>query len=232
MPGRPVSHAYAVWAPDNDHLAYMSRPQSQFEVVRGSMHEPETEVLARSPGLLIPFDWSADGRLLMCVTYDAATKFDIGAIRLGGTDRTLMPIVTTRFNDAMPRLSPDQRWLAFTSDETGRHELYVQRFPRATTKWQVSTTGGGFPAWRADGRELFFVSADQRLMAVSFDADRPNVRRGTPHPLFTLPLRIATPNSPYTATPDGQRFIVNAQARNPRHSAQFLVLNWPALLRP
>jgi len=69
-------------------------------------------------------------------------------------------------------------------------------------------------------------------MAVSFDADRPNVRRGTPHPLFTLPLRIATPNSPYTATPDGQRFIVNAQARNPRHSAQFLVLNWPALLRP
>ena len=90
MPGRPVSHAYAVWAPDSNHMAYMSRPQSRFEVVRGSMHESETEVLARSPGLLIPFDWSADGRLLLCVTYDAATKFDIGAIPLGGTDRTLI----------------------------------------------------------------------------------------------------------------------------------------------
>ncbi len=232
MPGRPVSHAYAVWAPDSKHMAYMSRPGGRFEVVRGSMHESETEVLARSAGLLIPFDWSADGRLLFCTVYDATTKFDIGAIPLDGSDRTLIPIVKSRFNDGMPRLSPDQRWLAFSSDESGRFEIFVQRFPNPATRWQVSANGGEFPAWRADGRELFFVSSDLRLMAVSFDADRPEVRRGTPHPLFTLPMRSRTLSLPYAATPDGQRFIVNVQAPNPKEWASFLVLNWPDLLRP
>ena len=232
MPSRPVSHTYAIWAPDSDHMAYMSRPGGPFEVVRGSMHESETEVLARSPGVLIPFDWSADGRLLLCVTYDAATRFDISAIRLDSADRALVPIVKSRFNDAMPRLSPDQRWLAFTSDETGRHEIYVQRFPRAAMKWQVSANGGEFPAWRADGRELFFVSPDLRLMAVSFDADGPEMRHATPHPLFNLPQRIRSTNPPYAVTADGQRFIVAVHAQNPRNSASFVVLNWPDLIRP
>jgi Tol biopolymer transport system component len=232
MPDRPVSNLYVAWAPDSEHLAYPSRTSAgPFEIVSGSMQEAKTDVLERSPGVLVPFDWSTDGRFLLCTSYDTTTKYDIEAIRIDGVNRARVPIVRTGFNEAGPRLSPDQQWMAFASDESGRVETYVQRFPNAAMKWQVSTGGGAHPAWRADGRELFFVSADLRLMAVSFAGRGVDFRPSPPQALFSLPADVRSNASPFAVTPDGQRFILVTPDRpsaNPGRT--FLVLNWPALL--
>jgi hypothetical protein len=113
-----------------------------------------------------------------------------------------------------PRISPNGKWVAYTSTQSGRSEVYVQRFPPGQGKWQISTIGGAEPAWRADGKELFFVCGDQ-LIAMQVRTDTEVFEPGAPRPLFGLHLESTTRRSRYQPASNGKRFLVNRPIEAP-----------------
>ena len=134
------------------------------------------------------------------------------------------------FNARGGRLSPDGRWLAYSSNESGRYEVYVVPYPGPGGKWQVSTAGGGSLQWRADGKELFFQGADQSIMAVDVRAGA-TFELGVPKPLF----RMALTRGPYmgyrwAVSRDGQRFLVNTPSGAAAAGHLIVVTNWTAEL--
>jgi Tol biopolymer transport system component len=149
-----------------------------------------------------------------------------------------MPEMTTSLFLKAPSLvrngqfSPDGKWVAYASNETGKWEIYVTSFPEAQGKWQVSTAGGEQPHWRGDGKELFFLSSDSKMMAVpvttgaKFDA-------GVPVPLFQVTPRQQISSRDqfvYDVTRDGQRFLILTPLKNAESQPMSVVLNWPAML--
>jgi hypothetical protein len=136
---------------------------------------------------------------------------------------------TTRFSEIHVALSPDGRWLAYASDETGRYEVYVRSFPQPGSRFQISTGGGWEPRWRDNGRELFFLAPERRLMAVPVEAGNPP-RFGVPRLLFPTrtPLNPHAYRRNYDVAPGGERFLINTLSEDtPRPSIE-VVLNWQA----
>lgn len=196
------------------------------------------DVLLRSSGLgprdsgnLFPTDWSRDGRFILFHAPYAETSYDIFALPMTG-DRKPRAFIRTRGADLHARFSPDGKWVAYSSAESGRHQIYVQPFPDAKGRWQISTDGGSEPRWRGDGREIFFLGADRRMMAVPVST-QPTFQHGAAAALFTT--RVADFANPYRTsydvTPDGQRFLINEAADDATQPAISMVVNWHALLK-
>ena len=158
----------------------------------------------------------------------AETGWDIWALPLGG-DKKPFPIVTTNFDELWATFSPDGRYVAYQSNESGRSEIAVQEFPEARNKWQVSTDGGGQSFWRGDGRELFYRSGS-RLMSVPVEAGE-TFTAGTPAPLFQARFAAVTIRGHYRPTPDGQRFLVLSPLGRDALQPASVVLNWTAALK-
>ncbi len=211
------------WTPDGKSVAFVSNmegPRNLFwQHANGS---GGLERLSTSQDLQIPSSWSPDGQSLAFTDLNAATGFDIWVLRLG--DRKAQPFLQTQFNEREPQFSPDGRWIAYSSDESGRYEIYVQPFPGPGGKWQISTDGGREVLWNRNGRELFYRNRS-KLMAVPITT-QPNFSAGTPKALFEgdyqmLPAQ-STPN--YDVSADGQRFLMLKAVEQP---AQInVVLNW------
>ena len=144
-------------------------------------------------------------------------------------DRKPIPVVKTKFNELFATFSPDGKYIAYHSNESGRPEIYVQEFPEARNKWQVSTEGGTQAFWRADGRELFYRNAGQ-LMAVPVDAGS-TFNVGTPQALFETRFAAITVRGLYRPTADGQRFLVLAPLARDAEQPASVVLNWTAALK-
>ena len=140
-----------------------------------------------------------------------------------------IPVVRTPFNELWPTFSPDGRFIVYQSNESGRAEIYVQTFPNAAGKWQVSTAGGIDPSWRSDGKEIFYRTADQKVMAVDVQAGE-TFQAGIPRLLF--PARVPPGNfrNRYAATADGQRFLFVAPLGRESMTPTTVVLNWFAEL--
>jgi len=181
--------------------------------------------LTTSDDLQTPNSWSPDGKLLAFNEITPSRGIGVSVLRL--SDRKAQPILQTPFNESAPRFSPDGRWLAYVSDESGRYEIYVQPYPGPGGKWQISTEGGTEPAWNSNGRELFYRSGD-KMMAVDI-ATQPGFAAGKPRMLFEgqyQPTPVTFPN--YDVSPDGQRFLMlkpveQAQAAPTQIN---VVLNW------
>jgi Tol biopolymer transport system component len=169
-----------------------------------------------------PTDWSSDGRFVLYTS-----NGDVWALPLAG-DHTLIPVAQTAFREGGGRFSPDGRWIAYQSNETGRAEIYVQPFPGPGPKSKVSSGGGVIPEWRADGRELFYLAPDDQLMAVSIAFGTETTRYSKPIALFTLPPTPKTvelrQGAQYSAMADGQHFLVNKILVEPPPIT--LLLNW------
>src|SRR5262249_14281473 len=140
---------------------------------------------------------------------NSQTKLDLWILPMSG-DHKPFPFLQTVFNEQQAQFSPDGKWIAYTSDESGAPEVYVQPFPASGGKLRISTTGGAEPRWRRDGKELFYLAADKKLMALdtklgtSFEA-------GVPKALFeTRMLVLTTFRNQYAVTGDGQRFLINS----------------------
>jgi hypothetical protein len=173
-----------------------------------------------------------DGRFIVYQLDGAKTGSDVWALPLEG-ERKPFHVVQTPFFDFSPRLSPDGRWLAYYSNESGRFEVYVTTFPTPGAKWQISTDGGGQPFWRRDGKELYYVAADYKLMAVAAPggvASAAGFTAGAPQALFELPRTLGSVLSRdfYNASADGQRFLVNTPVGEATAAPLTVVVNWTA----
>ena len=186
----------------------------------------------------VPTDWSRDGHFLMYYELAKDTDRDLwvlpvtpdGKPEAGAKPR---PFLRTPFNERFGRFSPEPnpRWVAYDSDESGRFEVYVQAFPEPKGKRLISNGGGQYPAWSADGRELFYLSADSKLMAVKLKLGADSMQALAPSALFDLADDGSTTgSSPFVVAPDGKRFLVRVPAETGAQPLEVIV-NWPALLK-
>jgi eukaryotic-like serine/threonine-protein kinase len=174
-------------------------------------------------------DVSPDGRFLVYSSTAADTGLDVRLLPLDGdrdkAPRKPLPLLQTAFDESGGRVSPDGRWIAYVSDESGRDEVYVRPFPTADSRWQISSAGGRRPRWRRDGRELFFASPERFLIAVDVQGDSP-FRSGAPRTLFQL-----RHHDEYEVTGDGQLFLTKSPVEEDEPSGLQIVLNWQEELK-
>jgi eukaryotic-like serine/threonine-protein kinase len=183
------------------------------------------ERLNANQSVKIPTSWSADGQFLAFQENNPVTK-DLWVLRL--SDHKAEPFLKTPFNEGGPRFSPNGHWLAYTSDESGRFEVYVQPYPGPGGKWQISTDGGREPAWNRNGRELFYRSGN-KMMVVEV-ATQPSFTAGKPKMLFQgdyLSVAPGLTNTAYDVSADGQRFLMVKETGRAVSSTQInVVQNW------
>jgi len=214
--------SYPVWSPDGRQVVFTKGGRMLRKAASGTGAE---EVIAESA--VAPVDWSADGRFITYFAYNPDTQADLYVLPAAGP-HTPMLFFKTRFLEAENRLSPDGRWMAYTSDESGRLEVYVQTFPPSAQKILVSTAGGMQPFWGGNRRELFYLALDRMIMSVKLDAGA-TINPGVPQPLFRIRTRMQSTRNSYVPAGDGQRFLVNEYTDSGASSVS-VILNWPALL--
>ena len=219
-----------VWSPDGKSLAFTARREGPGDLYRRlAASGGQDELLIRSPAWKIVTDWSPDGTTLIYQQQDLKSQWDLWALQLANKKGT--PILIGQSNEQHGRLSPNGRLLAYTSDESGRFEVYVQPFPASGARWKVSADGGMQPEWRRDGRELFYVTGDRWLVALPVQAGKA-LQIGSAHPLFALDTEgvMTTPGTfHYSASADGQRFLVNTVVNGGTPTIT-VVINWTAVL--
>jgi Tol biopolymer transport system component len=163
----PAIEVSPVWSPDGGRIVYSSDRDGPMNLYqRAANGAVDAEPLLKMEGNnKFSTDWSADGKLILFQLQDQRTNFDLWVLPLSGEQKSF-PYVRGDFSEVQGRFSPDGKWVAYASNESGMWEVYVQSFPAPSGKWQVSSNGGAQPQWRHDGRELFYISSDRRLMAV------------------------------------------------------------------
>jgi serine/threonine protein kinase/Tol biopolymer transport system component len=215
-----------IWTPDGKRVAYRGTRTGFRNVFWKAVDSAsEEERLTTKEGTSqTPGSFSSDGNWLAFSELSQATGADIWVLRMD--DHTSQPFLATRFAEGNPRFSPDGRWLAYVSDESGRPEIYVQPFPATGDKWPISTDGGTEPVWSRTGRELFYVNGDT-LMAVDITT-QPTFAARSPRLLFQGRYGLSpTASSGYDVSPDGQRFLrVQATRPEPPATQINVVMNW------
>ena len=219
-----------LWSPNGRTIVFTSDRKGAGDLYRkAASGTGEEELLLATEEEKYAQDWSRDGRFIVFMSRGKETGWDIWALPAEGGGEPF-PVVKTRFREVTPTISPSGQLLAYVSNESGRSEVYVQEFPEPRSKWQVSTAGGIEPHWRSDGREIFYVAPDSRLMSVPVDTGR-TFSAGAPVALFTARLQPALVRSRYRPSPDGQRFLTLAPLGRNAILPTTVVLNWTAGLR-
>jgi len=189
----------------------------------------EEELLYKSPQIKWPNSWSHDKQYLLYEVASEKTKRDLWLLPMQG-ERKPRPFLQSEFNERQGQFSPDTRWVAYESDETGTDEIYVRPFPDSNQgKWIVSKGGGRIAKWRGDGRELIYLAPDGSVMAVDV-TPAPVFQAGTAKALFKLPP-LAADQAGLDVTPDGKRFVAGVPASDNTPVDFTVVLNWQALLK-
>jgi serine/threonine protein kinase len=178
-----------------------------------------------------PTDWSRDGQKILVQYPEANTGFDLGVVDVEA--HRLTPLVHTPADEGQGQFSPDDKAFAYVSAENGRLEVFVQSLPTGERTHVSIGSGGSEPRWRRDGKELFYLGADQNLMAVSIRGTDGHLTTGVPSPLFHLnvPLNLGFFGQDYDVSADGQRFLVNEIAGPASDPSLTVVVNWLALLK-
>ena len=219
---------YPVWSPDGSRVVFASSREVGTNTVLNLYQKlasgaKEEEVLLRSGETMFPTSWSRDGRFLLYAVADPKMKNDIWVLSMDG-DHQRTRLLGTEFNESQAQFSPDSRWIAYTSDASGRTEVYVRTFPEAKEDFDfvVSKGGGSSPRWRGDGKELYYISSDGKVMAVEVAAGG-LFQPGTPKPLF----QVSSVLPEWNVTADGKRFLFAVQIEQTQ-TPFTVVSNWLA----
>jgi Tol biopolymer transport system component len=224
---------FAVWSPDGKNIAFASNRGGHMDLYRKPADgSGEERLLLKSEEDKNPNSWSRDGRFLLYRTINFKTRDDLWVLPLEGSDPKPFVFLQTEFQEQRGSFSPDGRWIAYMSNESGTQEVYVRPFsPNATTesasggKWMISK-GGGNPHWRSDGKELFYNDGGGAQMAVDITADKA-FQAGTPRRLFPTPGFLTPPDS----AADGKRFLFALPDGANTQTPITVVLNWQAGLK-
>ena len=226
---RDVSRtAQAVWSPDGRRVAFTATDLTVTTLYEMPARGGDKTLLFQSTDSLLLSDWSKDGRFLLYAQNAPSTQDDLWVLPVTPKGEPLLYLRTPSI-ERQGQFSPDGRWIAYSSDESGVFDVYARRFPDTGQCWRVSTGGGGQPVWRADGQELFYLSEQHQLMSAAIVSAADALIVQPPRPLFELPRGEALDNrSGYAATPDGQRFLFNVQANEPMAAriVANVLLNW------
>ena len=212
-----------VWAPDGSRIAFASARGNPPNLFIRAVNGGEDERGTNSPSQHYPTSWSSDGSFIVYEVVASGTKSDLWLLRLQNTTQEALAL-NTPFNESAGKISPNGMWLAYVSDQSGRNEVWIASFPSGRILRQVSVDGGEAPEWRGDGRELFYVSAQRDLMAVSINPRNSDVDLNVPTRLFPIG------STAYSASLDGRQFLVAVNAPQSPPPPIHIVINWTALL--
>ncbi|HEY7727428.1 MAG TPA: protein kinase, partial [Candidatus Eisenbacteria bacterium] len=222
--------AWPVWSADGSEVYFTSNRAGKYAIYRKAATGAGEEQEVYRAGVDIgPFGCSGDGRLLGCMVLAPGTRWDIWVVPLGDTAKA-GAVFQTPFAEREASISSDGRWIAYTSNESGQSEVYVRAYAGSGGKWQISTRGGRDPLWRADGRELFYLTPEGTMMSVAV-AVEPVFQVGMPQRLFAAPPPSEDPGGRcYAVSPDGRRFLLLRPVRERSLPATLVVMNWTAAL--
>jgi Tol biopolymer transport system component/tRNA A-37 threonylcarbamoyl transferase component Bud32 len=219
----PAGDRYAIWSPDGARLVFASNRKGVYDLFQKPANASASEeVLLQSADNKWPDSWSPDGRFILY--YSAQNGGDLMVLPLTG-DRKPYPFLSTPFNEQQGVFSPDGKWVAYQSNESGRNQVYVRPFPGPGGQWQVSTEGGTSPRWRADGKELYYLASDSKLMAVAVLAQGAAFTPGTPAALFQTRIPQSNNRPNYDVARDG-RFLIATDLQDTSTEPIHLLLNW------
>ena len=219
-----------VWSPDGSKIAFSGNGGLTVKAANGL---GDAEVIW--PGTNFPHAWSPDGRYIIFLRRGVKTRMDMYALSMNG-ERKESLLLNSAFDEQAPQLSPDGKWLAYSADDTGNYEIYVQSFVDGTLgadRKVISTTGGYMPVWRKDGSEIFFIAGDGQMMASSVKTAGGTFEFSTPKALFktnTLNVLSNTAHE-FDVSPDGQRFLIGTRVGDSTAPPPTVVLNWTSLLK-
>jgi Tol biopolymer transport system component len=223
---------FPLWSPDGSRVVFTSNRKGVFDLYwKLSSSAGADDLLLESDQTKAPTDWSSDGRFLLFFSIDPQTGYDLWILPVSG-DRRPFPFLKTPFDERDGQFSPDGKWIAYQSNESGRFEIYIQPFPGPSGKFQISSNGGAQPRWNKNSKEIFYVSLDSKMMAapVKLSPDGQSLQTGTPAALFAV--RIAGGPVPgvnkqqYAVSSDSQRFLVNLAADEGAASPITLIYHW------
>jgi Tol biopolymer transport system component/predicted Ser/Thr protein kinase len=230
--------AAPLWSPDSAKVVFRTNRSGATELYRRSAggSGDDEPVLAHAAAVaaqiqstnLVNTDWSPDGRSIVFSVPSGVSGHDLWLLPL--TEGKPVKLLASPSNEMHGNFSPEGDLIAYTSNESGRHEVFVQTFPRLDRRWHVSSNGGYEPRWRADGREIYYLSEDRKLMAV---AVRPGPSFDVPKPLFQTRVSagVTSNRTHYVPSRDGQRFLINTQNTDVAPTPITVVLNWTSALK-
>jgi serine/threonine protein kinase/Tol biopolymer transport system component len=223
----PAAENNPVWSPDGARVVFSSNRQGKNDLyVKSSSGAANEELLYASTESSIPNDWSPDGKSIVYNVTGASADIWILPVEATGqrSKQGPFPFLATEFVEGQARFSPDGKWIAYTSNESGQWEVYLRPFPGPGGKFQVSTEGGRNPVWRRDGKELFYIGVnDTKLMGAGISVNGSSVEVNNVHPLFTMT------GTDYDVMADG-RLILNVPLQTQLSSPLTLVSNWESAL--
>lgn len=219
----PADERSAAWSPDGKSIVYRRDGELFTRPVEGGPEQPFL-VDKRSKD---PRGWSKDGKYFL---YRATGNGNDLWVKPAAPGQAPYAFISTQFGEAFGEFSPDGKWMAYVSDESGADEVYVTAFPSGQGKVRVSSSGGLFPRWRQEGRELYFLSTDNRMMVATVAPSATNFRVGSVEVLFPTGV-IMSPGVPYVVSADGKRFLINSTIPSTDPPSLSVIFNWPALIR-
>jgi dipeptidyl aminopeptidase/acylaminoacyl peptidase len=228
----PASDTYPSWSPNGDRIAFVSTRNGATNVYQKQSNGalPE-EPLVSSPELKFNPEWSPNGKFIIYSQTNAKTNVDLHLLSLEG-EKKATSFLQTNFIEGQAHFSPNGRWIAYITNETGQFEVYVESFPATGAKLAITVGGGSQPQWRADGRELYYYAPDRKLMAVEVNGDGPTFKVGEARPLFEIRVAAIDQSFPgngyYTVTRDGKRFLVSSLPEAPERQQINVIVNWIA----
>jgi Tol biopolymer transport system component len=227
LTSQPGNDMNVSWSADGTRVVYTSeRDKDSGMYARAANGTGAEELLLARDAPPSPTDWSRDGRYIVFSMISPTTRDDLWVLPMTGTRKPEL-FLQTDFSERQAQFSPDGKWIAYSSDESGEYEIYVLPFPSSGPggKSRISSGGGAMPRWRGDGRELFYVTPDSKMMAVDVTPGTA-LRFGTPRMLFQSNIvSAAIAFHRYAVTSDGQRFLINSRQSDENTAYLTVVLN-------